>query len=299
MGDVQSRLQQLIPQGENPWYVLNSGAQHIMNAEPLAALGVLREVGLADFTFEDDSGHRFKLRIRPVSAEIGNSGEVPRMPEPLPFQHADDPLWFTYLADSKTVYADFRSYDDLEAQSARLLEFVAKNPVDRLILDMRWNGGGNYTKGREYLVYKITFMPAINRAGHLYVITGRATFSAAMTNVTDFRRETQAILVGEPTGARPNGFMENYWFTLPLSKLRASCAMLKYRFQPESKVDAVFPDQRINPNWRLFREGEDAPLQWILTQPLETRPANTSDTWKFDDLHTAAPPGQQHANASP
>jgi hypothetical protein len=88
-----------------------------------------------------------------------------------------------------------------------------------------------------------------------------------MTNVTDFRRETQAILVGEPTGARPNGYMENYWFTLPLSKLRGSCAMLKYRFQPFSDTDAVFPDKRIDPDWRLFSEGQDAALQWILAQP--------------------------------
>ena len=76
------------------------------------------------------------------------------------------------------------------------------------------------------------------------------------------------MLVGEPTGARPNGYMENYLFTLPLSKLRASCAMLKYRFQPHESADTV-PDERIDPDWRLFSEGQDAALRWILAQPLE------------------------------
>jgi hypothetical protein len=85
-----------------------------------------------------------------------------------------------------------------------------------------------------------------------------------MTNITDFRRETEAILVGEPTGARPNGYRENYLFTLPISKLRVSCLMLKYRFQPDSEMDAVFPDQRIDPDWSLFKAGKDAALQWIL-----------------------------------
>lgn len=132
---------------------------------------------------------------------------------------------------------------------------------------MRWNQGGNFAKGREYLIYKIIFMPALNRAGNLFVITGRGAFSAGMTNITDFRRETEAILVGEPTGARPNGFQENHLFTLPHSKLRVSCSKLKYRFQPDSEADAVFPDQRIDPDWQLFKTGKDAALQWILARP--------------------------------
>lgn len=267
--EVQSRLQQLIPQGENQWYVLNSSQKLLIEVEPLAALGVLPNVSPAKFTFEDDAGHQFTLQIRPVAAGASHEKEVDKNPALLPLQHPEDPLWFKYLAESKTVYVDWRSYQDLNTQSERLFACIKENPVDRLIVDMRWNEGGDFTKARQYLIEKIMYMPELNRAGHLYVITGRATFSAAMTNVTDFRRETQAILVGEPTGARPNGYMENYMFTLPLSKLRGSCAMLKYRFQPDANTDTVFPDKRIDPDWRLFSEGQDAALRWILAQPLE------------------------------
>ncbi len=265
--EAQKRVQRFIPQAENQWYVLNSSATQLMSVEPLASAGILSVPGSADFTFEDDAGRRFKRRIRAVPAGAGRSGEVAIEPVPLPFQHPEDALWFTYLADSKTVYVNFRSYRDLETQSARLWEYVGRHPVRRLIIDMRWNQGGNFTKGREYLIYKVIFMPALNRAGHLFVITGRGAFSAGMTNITDFRRETEAILVGEPTGARPNGYQENHMFTLPLSKLRVSCSMLKYRFQPDSETDAVFPDQRIDPDWPLFKAGKDAALEWILARP--------------------------------
>lgn len=98
--DVQSKLQQLIPQDENQWHVLNESAAQIMSVEPLAALGILPAPGPTDFTFEDASGRRFKLRIRPVPAGTSDSEEVAQSPAPLPFQHPDDPLWFTYLADS-------------------------------------------------------------------------------------------------------------------------------------------------------------------------------------------------------
>ncbi len=265
--EAHEKIRQLIPQAENQWYVLNSSANLLMRVEPLAALGVLPGLGPADFTFEDDSGRRFKLRIRPVPAGTSDSEEIAAEPVPLPYQHPEDPFWFTYLSDSKTVYVNFRSFRDLQTQTARLWEYIGKHPVNRLIVDMRWNEGGNFTHGREFLIEKLIFMPTVNRAGHLFVITGRRTFSAGMTNVTDFRRETEATVVGEPTGARPNGYQENHSFTLPLSKLRASCSKLRYRFQPESEMDAVFPDQRIDPDWQLFSAGKDAALEWILAKP--------------------------------
>jgi hypothetical protein len=267
IAEGRRKIQPFVSQAENPWYVLNSSAQQLMRAELLAAAGVIQRPGPAEFTFVDDSGRRFRQRVRPVPAGSRELQMVAAEPVPLPFQHPDEALWFTSLPDTNTVYVDFRSYRDLEAQSARLLEHIGKHPATRMIVDMRWNQGGNFVKGREYLIDKLIFMPALNRAGHLFVITGRGAFSAGMTNITDFRRETEAILVGEPTGARPNGYQENYLFTLPLSKLRVSCSMLKYRFQPGSEADAVFPDQRIDPDWASFSAGKDAAVDWILAQP--------------------------------
>src|SRR4051812_18856318 len=139
IAEAQQKIQQLIPQAENQWYVLNSSAKLLMSVEPLAALGVIPRLGPADFGFEDDSGRRFKLRIRPVPAGASDSDEIAIEPVPLPFQHPEDPLWFTYLPDSRTVYVDFRSFHDLQTQSARLWDYIAKLPVDRLIIDMRWN----------------------------------------------------------------------------------------------------------------------------------------------------------------
>jgi len=266
--EVQRNLQRLIPEGENKWFVMDKGAQLITQIEPLAALGIIPYSDSASFTFENDSGSRFVRQLRADPPGDSRALETPGDRAPLPFQHPDAPFWFTYLSDSQTVYVGFRSYQDLQQETQHLWESIAQHPVKRLIIDMSWNGGGNYTQGREYLISKITFMPQLNRAGRLFVITGRRTFSAGMTNVTDFRRETEAIIVGEPTGARPNGYQENHWFTLPFSKLRASCATLQYRFQPESDSVAVFPDQRIDPEWNRFRAGQNAAINWILNQPL-------------------------------
>jgi hypothetical protein len=268
ISEVKRRLQQLIPQGESDWLVMDRSAGLITQVEPLAALHIIPYSDTATFTFETESGSRFTLQLRADPRRQSRSLAALSERIPLPFQRPEAPLWFTYLQDSQTLYVDFRSYEDLQEETKSLWEFIAQHPVKRMIIDMRWNGGGNYVHGREYLVSKITFMPEVNLAGHLFIITGRRTFSAGMTNVTDFRRETEAIIVGEPTGARPNGYQENYWFTLPFSQIRGSCATLKYRFQPYNDSAAVFPDHRIDPDWNMFRAGGDAAIHWILTQPL-------------------------------
>lgn len=268
LDEVNRRLQQLIPQGESEWFVMDKSARLITQIEPLAALHIIPDGDTASFTFETDSGRRFTLALRADPPGKSTAMVMLGNRVPLSFQHADDGLWFTYLPDSQTVYVDFRSYQNLEQETKPLWDFIAEHSPKRLIVDMRWNIGGNFMQGREYLVSKIIFLPQLNQTGRLFVITGRRTFSAAMTNVTDFRRETEAILVGEPTGARPNGYQENHWFTLPNSHIRASCATLKYRFQPFRDSAGVFPDQRVDPDWKAFRTGRDAAIDWILRQPL-------------------------------
>jgi hypothetical protein len=268
IAEVKRELQQLVPQGESEWLVMDRTAGLITQMEPLAALHIIPYSDTAEFTFQTDSGKRFTVQVRAGPPGESRSTVMVGQGAPLPFQRPQEPLWFAYLSDSQTVYVNFRSYENLQDDTKPLWEFIAQHPVTRLIVDMRWNGGGNFVHGREYLISKITFLPQVNRAGHLFVITGRRTFSAAMTNVTDFRRETEAIIVGEPTGARPNGYQENYWFTLPFSKMRVSCATLKYQFQPFNDTAAVFPDHRIDPDWNLFRAGKDAAIDWILAQPL-------------------------------
>src|SRR5947209_18810855 len=53
--------------------------------------------------------------------------------------------------------------------------------------------------------------------GHLFVITGRLTFSAAMNLASRLEHETHATFVGEPTDSRPNHYGDAVTPTLPAS----------------------------------------------------------------------------------
>lgn len=90
-----------------------------------------------------------------------------------------------------------------------------------------------------------------------------------MVNAIDFRKETNAILVGEPIGERPNSYSENDEMTLPNSRLVVSYSTRYYKFVDEDEdVPAVMPDVMIEPSWSDFRAGRDAVLDWILTLPI-------------------------------
>jgi hypothetical protein len=64
ISEVKRRLQQLIPQGESDWLVMDRSAGLITQVEPLAALHIIPYSDTATFTFETESGSRFTLQLR-------------------------------------------------------------------------------------------------------------------------------------------------------------------------------------------------------------------------------------------
>lgn len=271
INEVQARVLSCFPtaENENEWYVMSTSPAFILAPEVLHALGIVPEPGRAPFTFEDEHGKQFTLEISPVEVPI--VGGVPTLrlfsvikEEPLYRQKRGERFWFTYLPDSQTVYVSFRGYNSLGENARKLFQFIDSNPTNRLVIDIRQNGGGDFFEGHKHLIQPLKQRPAINQKGHLFVIIGRQTFSAAMVNAIHFRKETNAMLVGEPIGERPNSYSENDEMTLPNSRLVVSYSTRYYKFLEED-VPAVMPDKRIDPNWADFQAGRDPVMDWILS----------------------------------
>ena len=96
------------------------------------------------------------------------------------------------------------------------LAFVDKNPVDRFVIDLRRNTGGN-SRILEPLIDGLATRPLL--AGRVFVIVGMHTFSSAMLNAMDLRRRLHVTIVGGPSGGKPSGYGEVKMFELPNSKL--------------------------------------------------------------------------------
>lgn len=255
------KLLALVPRNENRWYERDAVAGLLTHAQPLNALGVTRRAAEAVFTVETAAGRREKVRLvshapagRPSLVTIGSEG-TPVVSEPergLRLRLFDD-----------VAYLDFAGYQDLAKTGPGIWAAIDDAKPRALIVDFRKNRGGSLPAGRQYMVYPAWERAQLNREGCLFVLTGPATFSAAMTNVTDMRRETEAILVGLPTGARPNGYQENKWFALPNSGLRVSAAQRRYRFGAPGET-TVTPDIQVEQTIDDWRNGRDTVLQTAL-----------------------------------
>jgi hypothetical protein len=254
---------------ENEQYVRKELPGFLTFAELLHAHGVVPELGAAEWTLRTPAGEALTVSLTPVAP-----GEEMRLisaahATPLYHQRPREDLWYTFLPGSGTLYVGFRGYParrEFQAFFDEVFRFADENPVDRLVIDLRENSGGDFTKGRDLLLPRLR-VHRLNERGRLFVAIGRFTFSAAMTNAADFLNDTNATLVGEPTGARPNGWQEKGQFTLPNSNLQVSVSTAYYRFLDED-LPAVMPHEHIPLTWEDFRAGRDPVLEWIVAQPL-------------------------------
>jgi C-terminal processing protease CtpA/Prc len=132
------------------------------------------------------------------------------------------------------------------AELARLDRLVRGKAVRKVIVDVRLNGGGDNTTYGP--LTQLFGSKRVNRRGRLYLLTGRATFSAAANFAAEIDRGTKATIVGEPTG----GGVETYGDTFPqiLSTLgwtvRIATEYHERKSSPNDRRLAVEPDVRVD-----------------------------------------------------
>jgi tetratricopeptide (TPR) repeat protein len=229
--------------------------------------GVTLEVRKAD-------GELKKAELKPEMITMSQASGFVRAnasaktPEPPAFKKNDEEFWFEYVPDKKLVYFQFNAVANKVDQTlaefcTKLFAFINDKPVEYLVIDMRNNGGGNNFLNRP-LVHGLIRSDKIDRAGHLFVLIGRRTFSAAMNGAVDIERNTHAIFVGEPTGSSPNFVGETSILVLPCSKLRLSCSSLYW--QSSTATDRrtwIAPTLVAEPSIAAFTQNRDPGMEAI------------------------------------
>jgi hypothetical protein len=238
---------------------------HLTIGMMLHGLGVTPSRDSARYLLADDDGKQFTLDFKALAP-----GERPKWihaasPLPLAEQPLDGSATCTYLPPANTLYCNVRMILQLEKPSQQMLELIQREHPAKVVIDLRQNGGGDYNLGLQYLIRPLAEDKNINRKGHLFVLIGPDSFSAAMSNAAQFRTMTRAILVGEPIGERPNTYQEPREFTLPNSRLVVRYSTRFYRFA-NGPENIIAPDKQIVPRWTDYKAGRDDALEWILEQ---------------------------------
>ncbi len=239
-------------------------------AEVLKLSGIVKEDN-ATFTFEGLSNAN--VMIKPVTMEeymnirTLSSDEEFKNRFPISKQNSNDNYWFKYIEEENTVYVKYNSCMEMKEYSFSDFTKDVFNVIDtknatKLVVDLRDNGGGN-SRIFEVFLDEIKKRENTNKVGNLYAIIGRRTFSSAVLNAMSLRNETNATLIGEPTGGKPNHFGEVK--TIHLSNINIDVNYSSNYFKTSDEdTDSIYPNVEINLNAESFFNGQDDFLDYVI-----------------------------------
>jgi tetratricopeptide (TPR) repeat protein len=273
----------LIP-ADNPMAVKERAPLYLETPEILHALHLIDGPLGVPFVIEKGD-HRFKITFTPLSAPKPTNDNwalgqrFSKMPSWIDARSAGPPplwlrdpqayFWHTYVPENGTLYAQFNDVANKDKESVKdwvdkLEAVLDSNDVQRFVLDLRWNTGGNNYLNKPLLLMLIKSQK-VNRPGKLFVIIGRRNFSAAQNLINDIANYTDAIFVGEPTASTPNFFGDATSIVLPNSKLRVSASTLWWQdVDPRDRRIWTAPDLAAELSFDDYRNNRDPAMDLIL-----------------------------------
>lgn len=187
---------------------------------------------------------------------------------PLYLKDLNNPYSFSYLPESRLVYVrqgQIRNGpgETIQQFYSRIFEFVEHNEVDRFVLDVRQNGGGNNYLNKPIILGLIK--SKINEKGKLFTIIGRRTFSAAQNLVNELEQYTETTFIGEPTAENVNFWGDVNIEKLPNSQLPVRLSYMWWQdLDPRDKRVATVPDVLVEPSFEDYSQHHDPVLAAVL-----------------------------------
>ena len=266
---------------ENDQFFKAHGLHYLGVPEVLHAKEIIDDMDSVTLTLEkDDKQFRVKFKSRESTNFPGHYGLIQQNEEWLDARNQEStPLWlsklnrkfyYEYLTEEQTVYVRQSEVQDEDDQTisdfyAEVFEFVDQNDVEKLILDLRLNSGGNNYKNKPVITGLIK-SEKINQPGKLFVILGRRTFSACQNLVNEIENYTEAIFVGEATAENVNFFGDNRKEILPNSKLSIRLSYLWWQDKdPRDTREWTPPDIAVDLSVKDYLFNKDPVIETILS----------------------------------
>ncbi len=219
VADVYGRVAKLFPaeneMSEQAWTVYGLTAPEV-----LRTYGAMQKAGPAVFEFSRD-GQVFALDLASTEREqpAERFGQV-LDPDWLPARTAKGTAlrrmnpgrayWYSLDEHDGSLFVQVNELRNSGPQGvlaffSEVARVAATQRVDRFVLDLRWNSGGE-TGMNSTIIKTLLASPVINRKDRFFVLIGRRTFSSAQLICTALEQYSQAIFVGERSGIRTHFF---------------------------------------------------------------------------------------------
>jgi hypothetical protein len=193
------------------------------------------QLGAAPDSDPEASGSQWRAALLPGKGPgawpqvLDHSASLPLFAGP------PDEMTSATIGDGSILYIRSTSLSPYEGEMTvmikayQIMEKVAHRPLPRdVVVDLRYNGGGNMF---NVIAFSKELAGLLRPGRHLYIIEGRATFSAAIAFAAMLKRDSggAAILVGEEPSDSP-------WFWSEGGRIEAPASKLPLRFRRLSRL---------------------------------------------------------------
>ena len=199
------------------------------------------------------------------------------------YVRTNDEFQFSRLVEAKALYVQYRQNHDgalsISEFNKRVKAEILLFQPQVLILDQRFNGGGDYLKTADLMFEIPELMPEDSR---VYAITGHETFSAGISSLGFLKQalENELTIVGRRIGDSPLSWGETNAFVLPNSGVGMTAARGLHDqlygcedwiqcywtdFKYPTAVSSLEPDVLVPFTFKDYAAGVDAAIAAILS----------------------------------
>jgi hypothetical protein len=200
-----------------------TAAEVLASPDQLHAVGLSRSDKSVLYELVMPSGRKVRRKFSVEQPSAAEPKEFRRLPDvdrvSWAFQEPDKPFRLRDAPEVDGVMVQLRQ--NVDASNQRLADFLREAEERRaalgrknVVLDMRFNGGGNLMLTRDFMRQ----WPGLV-SGRFYVLTSRRTLSAAIASIAYLKQagSHRVVIIGEPVGDRLMFFSDGRAVQLPHS----------------------------------------------------------------------------------
>lgn len=264
VSEVVTRFKEIILH-ENPSYFNDHLVHHLNNPVLLKGLGLIDDVSKAIFVFSTNKEQTTKISLASVAGN--NAAKLPlvRSGQSLLSKKKAGNYWFEYSADKKILYFNYSQCREMPNYpfakfNDELFASINEHKPEKIVLDLRYNSGGN-SGILEPFTEQIK-QSYLNQKNKFFVLIGKTTFSSAVMNAVDLKRNLNITLIGQPSAGLINGYGEVRGFALPKSKTVVAYST-RYWERWKGKKGPLKPDVAVDYSIKNYIAGQDEALMQV------------------------------------
>jgi len=208
---------------DNEMQQLWLGPHYLRLPSVLKGLNIVNDAEHISLTIEDTAGRQQVIKPKLKAMQFSGFPKLPALANSTAIHNLriKEQYWYQHVPDKAAIYVQYNFVHNKPSQpfddfNSELRDQISQHKAENIILDLRHNAGGDGSTYPPILKTMVQF-ETLNPKGKIFVLIGRNTFSAAHNLLVEINRLTNAIIVGEPSGSRPNALSEAGWFKLPYS----------------------------------------------------------------------------------